>query len=109
MSVLMTVNPAYGYTIVGYGTESCGTWTVNAEDITGLSVVGQASWLEGALSQANMFVRMTDGTDILQGADDIALIAWIGNYCRQHPLDTVAIATLKLIRELRQRARSSSQ
>lgn len=54
-----------------------------------------------------MFLYRDSGIDILRGIDGNALIGWVTNYCRQHPLDQLQVGIEKLITDLRQRAERS--
>jgi len=53
-------------------------------------------WVVGFVSGANMFTE----NDIIDRpeVDYAALMAWMGNYCNAHPLDTVQVAAFKLVR-----------
>ena len=80
---------------------SCGTWTQARQARTvqaGLAAQWVAGWLSGRNNE--------DGTtDFLVGTDFDGLMAWIDNYCRSNPLDTVGTAALRLTTELLSRAR----
>ena len=52
----------------------------------------------GYISSANMYEPNTP--DFIQGTDYNAIIAWMDNYCRAHPLDRIDIAALALVGEL---------
>jgi hypothetical protein len=41
--------------------------------------------------------------------DYAALMAWMVNYCKAHPLDTVQVAAFKLVRELEAKAAKRSE
>ena len=56
------------------------------------------------MSGANVYV---DGeTDFLKGNDADGVYAWMDNYCRAHPLDSLPVAAAPLIRELFDRTKS---
>jgi hypothetical protein len=85
------------YGVLGDGNTSCGTCT---RDRTGGAVFDRASanfhlaWVLGFLSGMNYHhaTRQKVG-NITRGTDIDGLFAWIDNYCKQHPLDTIANAT----------------
>lgn len=38
--------------------------------------------------------------DLLEGVDSSAVLAWMDNYCRAHPLETIVVGATALRREL---------
>lgn len=85
---LMTSNAtAEGFTIIGIGLDSCGSWTAARRDRHDL---GPGQWIFGYLS--GMGWVAVHGVDPLNGLDGQAVLAWIDNYCRDHPLGDIASA-----------------
>jgi hypothetical protein len=64
-----------------------------------------AQWVAGYLSAANNVAFVNDKEDVLKGSDFDGLMAWIDNYCRANPLDTVEKAAVQLLAELIVRSR----
>ena len=90
--------------VVGAGQESCGAWT-QAEPNT-LEYNEQQEWLWGFVTSYNTYVAVSNG-NVARGGDGYGMTAWVGNYCRAHPLDSVEIAAAKLIAELHSRSGTS--
>ena len=61
-------------------------------------------WLLGFVSGFNWYAPASGG-DIGRGADVESLHAWIDQYCREHPLETLVFAAVMLIQELERRSR----
>jgi hypothetical protein len=101
--------PAHALTVFGYGGETCGAWTANGTPGTGRDgySLGQIAWMTGAISEAAILLLENRQVDMLRNTDADALIAWINNYCQQHPLNQLQTAINALIAELLQRATTS--
>jgi hypothetical protein len=86
---------------MGIGAASCGKWS---EPHTAGAL--EAKWVVGFVSGANMFTE----NDIIDRpeVDYAALMAWMDNYCKAHPLDTVQVAALS-VRELEAKAAKRSE
>lgn len=91
----------------GAGGDSCGTWlaTRNAKDTGGMltsSLYNQ--WLLGWVSAAGYYGEALGkplGKPMrLRTTDGAALFAWVDNYCREHPLDPIALAAARLVATL---------
>jgi len=85
--------------------KTCGAWTAERRSSShgGTALwMGLASWTLGFLSGLNV---KPDEVDFLVPTDTNAIWAWIDNYCRAHPLDTVIVAAHELSDELRRRAK----
>jgi len=85
----------------GAGTDSCGTWLAsrNAKDTGGVVRRGiNVQWLLGWVSAAGYYEEALN--EPLRKTDGPALIAWVDNYCREHPLDPIALAATKLVATL---------
>jgi hypothetical protein len=83
--------------ITGPIQNSCGTWTQmrNTQQAQAYEY-----WVLGFLSGANFH---EGNTDFLQGLDINAAKAWMDNYCRAKPLDTLTVAMVALMQELMDR------
>jgi hypothetical protein len=96
-----------GNMVFGQGMNSCGAWT-QARQTRSVSAGLSAQWVAGFLSGMNSQFNLTSSPDPqddpLLGTDFDGLMAWIDNYCRSHPLETIIAAALKLMDELRARA-----
>lgn len=92
-----------GYKLIfGQGIVSCGAWTQARQSNpqrAGLS----AQWIAGFLSGIN---KESDAVDFLEGSDFDGITAWIDNYCKSKPLETIGTAAGQLMLELRQRAQT---
>jgi hypothetical protein len=89
-------------TYIGDGSNSCGAWTQERATDT-QRVQLWKGWLLGFLSGANIWDSNADFL-LTQKLDAAALYAWMDNYCRAHPLDTVYFAAIKLVVELQSRS-----
>jgi hypothetical protein len=86
-----------GLMVYGFGSNSCGDWTLERSFRIGHLVAEQ--WLDGYLSGSDN----ETGHDLLNGTDATAATAWVDNYCHSHPLDMVANAADHLIETLEAR------
>lgn len=75
------------YWTIGPGNESCGTWTTDHLLPNSVSTYMADSWVTGFLSGIGSAVA---GADPLRGTDSNGVVGWIDNYCRAHPVETVA-------------------
>jgi len=88
--------------IDGAGLVSCGEWQQYRSSGDKPSSYQAQAWIDGFLSGYN---SASDGTDFLiPKPSSIAYYAWVDNYCRDKPLDTLALAVFALKRELASRA-----
>jgi hypothetical protein len=86
--------------ILGAGASSCGKWsaTINYDADPGHKST-YFQWLLGYLSAKN------SGTPaLLKQGDSDTVLAWMNNYCSQHPLDDIFVAADVLVDELVKRA-----
>jgi hypothetical protein len=87
--------PAPGrYTIYGFGARSCGAW-VEARREESLTATAYEGWMLGFVSGYGY-----GSEDQLRVTDAKAMSVWLDNYCQAHPLDTIAVASQALVREL---------
>jgi hypothetical protein len=89
-----------GFTVLGIGNKSCGSWVSDSKSKNGADLVNEA-WVLGFLSAYNEFGPEPD--DVTAQTDVNGVAGWIDNYCTGHPLDTVSLATQALINELNRR------
>lgn len=85
------------YVIRGVGADSCQDWN-QYKMADGPARYGSISWVLGYLSAFNNFVSADGDLTARTSVDEIT--AWIDDYCRAKPLDTVAGATTALISQL---------
>lgn len=90
--------------VLGYGGVSCGGWT-KAHHPKSVEGLAQDNWVLGYVTGFNAYSGIRE-SNISAGTDNEALIAWIDNYCRSNPLDSIYIASVKLIHELKKKASS---
>jgi hypothetical protein len=97
-------------TTVGSGLLSCGSWT-QARQIRGTKISLVEQWVFGFISSANTYApraymkpaEVALLPDYLDGLDADALLSWIDNFCREHPLEDVGTAAMFLLVELERR------
>jgi len=94
-----------GFTVLGIGAHSCGSWVADRK-ANGWAALVDEAWVVGFLSAYNQFGPAPD--NITAGTDIGGANGWMDNYCAQHPLDTVSLATQALINELNKRRKSGS-
>ena len=108
---------------MGVGRVSCEQWFTlghGAEEEWRFKI---QQWVVGFVSGANIYTK----NDILQGtclkpgpgpradacsekiANYDAVISWMDNYCKAHPLDTIADAAGELVRALEEKAAKRSE
>jgi hypothetical protein len=90
------------YRIAGHGNVSCGEWQRHRKQPEGtLARAGVEAWVLGYVTRASY----DEDANLGQGTDHEGLWAWVDNYCRNHPLDTLAVASEHLVDELQRRRR----
>ena len=95
---VLAASPSYAFTVLGAGAVSCGKWTQQRQNRNDMQIGG---WALGFVSGAN---AMETNIDFLEAPDADAVLAWVDNYCRSHPLDQVSTALVHLVIELEQQA-----
>jgi hypothetical protein len=88
--------------IFGAGTISCGEWSKYRASKDGPNSFQVQAWVDGFLSGWNVGSD-TDRDFLINQHNQVALYAWIDNYCAAHPLDSVVQASFHLRRELLKR------
>ncbi len=86
-------------TVYGAGAESCGRWLASSSD-QGTRLYNE-SWVLGWLSAAGHY----NVHGPMQDTDADAVSAWLDSYCKEHPLDSLHVASAVLVRELSKRAK----
>lgn len=105
------------WTVIGEGQGSCGNWTkaqahrphiggdaMMPVTIADIPLSAQTAWVQGFLSAFNHYGGAT-APNIVDGIDANGVFAWIDNYCAEHPLDTIASASVALVSERSKRGR----
>jgi len=63
-----------------------------------MSSLMDEAWVQGFVTSYNLYGIGSD--DVARATDVSGRNGWIDNYCRDHPLDTIAAAAIKLVEEL---------
>ena len=100
MTTQVSATPKY---FIGAGTVSCGAWLQARREHRATNMQG---WVLGFVSGAN---ASRNSDDFLVDPDGPGLLAWIDNYCPQHPLENLFTASDSLIFELITRAAQAKQ
>ena len=88
--------------IKGAGVSTCGAWLRYRS--SGL-YYGELHWIQGFISSYNHYVKTGQNQNgIFGSADGKSIAAWMDNYCRANPLDSVYMGTIVLVDELKRRA-----
>jgi hypothetical protein len=90
--------------------QSCGAWTNEPRGTTKRAQL--EAWILGFLSGwaetlSSAPESLVIARDPLANTDTAAVIAWMNNYCAQHPLDTLTEATKHLMDEILHRKKSN--
>ena len=97
LTVSLEIKHAAAYRMLGFGAQSCGSWTSNREILrmtpenqtSGTVAFHNMTWVLGFLSGIGF---VGNGMDPLDGIDREAVGAWIDRYCRENPLKNIAEA-----------------
>ncbi|MFB3105746.1 MAG: hypothetical protein ACE1ZA_12615 [Pseudomonadales bacterium] len=95
---------AHGYMRYGHGNKSCGEWTQIQETADAAAVT---QWVLGWISAAGYYAvakGIANDSGLLVTIDSQAIVAWVDDYCRRKPLNTVAHAAEAAVKELAERA-----
>jgi hypothetical protein len=87
VALTVTATEAKAFLIIGAGVDSCRTWIDDRSQRNAGSLQDE-QWVLGLLSG----VALADASDPLKGMDTQGVWAWIDNYCRAHPIETIAHA-----------------
>ena len=87
--------------VLGQGNVSCSSWLENhrSDDVQGSA---RTAWVLGYITAFNQYGSKPE-RDISEGKNTEEMMAWIDNYCRQHPADNVYRASAALVDEFRQK------
>jgi hypothetical protein len=100
-SALATSVYGQGRAVKGAGTTGCASWT---KERASPHHIQYRAWVDGFLSASNLADNDPDW--MLQLANNSeGVYAWVDNYCRTNPLDSIVQAAMKLRDELKSRAR----
>jgi len=96
------------YVVWGTGNDSCATF-VQERARSSLRFTAEMNWIAGSTTQANAewsFNLATKGikSDLFKDLDNLALEAWLADYCKEHPLNNLNSAALALQKHLFERA-----
>jgi hypothetical protein len=85
--------------IRGAGTLSCGSWSIEHKKRSIKSFM-QSEWVFGFIGSYNNYVvKGSPGVDE-QSSDGAGIEAWVDNYCKKNPLETIYFASQQLIKAL---------
>jgi len=87
-----------GITIYGPGTTVCHLYTSDQGGGGGPAYM-EKIWVLGFMSAYNNY--MVHNKPGLTSAETTTFFDWINTYCEDHPLDTLAVATAKLVEHLK--------
>jgi hypothetical protein len=87
----------------GCGHVSCAKFTEQTKKYPTEAVDEYGSWLYGYITGRNY--EGSNISDYAGGIERTALMAWLSNYCKDHPLDSFFHATNELILELEKTGR----
>lgn len=93
------------YPILGVGAKSCGFWTSSRALTDSPLDAAVSSWLLGYVTASNVMANIDTQRSggLTEGMDNDAVLAWVDNYCKANPLDKIADASIKLLKELMRR------
>ena len=86
---------AQSFHYIGTGGASCGEWTADRRFPDSLHSQADEQWVLGFLSAVGY---ADPDRDPLRGTDAQGVWAWADNYCRDHPTDTIIIASETFLR-----------
>lgn len=87
--------PSAGFQSYGVGTYSCETWLTARSGPDGPQRTANTAWVLGFVSGAGWA-----GPEALKVTDVDTIESWMDNYCRDHRLEAITIASEELVREL---------
>jgi hypothetical protein len=89
--------------ILGAGASSCGNWLSERQAAfttqnPSAALWGDSQWILGFIAGAN--IGIAPDMNLMDGTTGTALMFWVDDYCKDHPLENVATAASALLREL---------
>jgi len=107
--LFLFTSEVYAYTILGFGTKSCGQYVLDYEKASAPfdandpaspyrsnAYDSETSWVLGFMSGNNA----ATGKNLGESTDTAAINLWLINYCKANPLKAIAAAAEALIIEL---------
>lgn len=93
-----TLAAGAGLRVLGFGTQSCGSWTANRHStalVSQMTEVATLGWVEGYLTAFQQALPRI--SPAIHESDSAGIEAWVDNYCGEHPLDSIAKAAEALV------------
>ena len=105
-------SPIDAQTIKGSGNDNCGDWIKYRQSVSGQQATSrevmllsmEQSWIDGFVSGINATKAYGSG-DLLGSRPGEGMYAWVDNYCRSKPLDSILDASIALVSALRSQLR----
>ena len=98
---LTTQIAAQEQAVLGQGNVSCGSW-LNDRKGDDAQASSKIAWVLGYVTAFNQYGSKPEG-DVSGGKGTEEIMAWIDNYCGQHPNDNLYRASAALVDEFRQK------
>jgi hypothetical protein len=98
---LTTQIAAQEQAVLGQGNVSCGSW-LNDRKVDDAQASSKIAWVLGYVTAFNQYGSKPEG-DVSGGKGTEEIMAWIDNYCGQHPSDNLYRASAALVDEFRQK------
>lgn len=98
---LTTQIAAQEQAVLGQGNVSCGSW-LNDRKGDDVQASSKIAWVLGYVTAFNQYGSKPEG-DVSGGKGTEEIMAWIDNYCGQHPSDNLYRASAALVDDFRQK------
>jgi hypothetical protein len=98
---LTTQIAAQEQAVLGQGNVSCGSW-LNDRKGDDAQASSKIAWVLGYVTAFNQYGSKPEG-DVSGGKGTEEIMAWIDNYCGQHPSDNLYRASAALVDDFRQK------
>ena len=98
---LTTQIAAQEQAVLGQGNVSCSSW-LNDRKVDDAQASSKIAWVLGYVTAFNQYGSKPEG-DVSGGKGTEEIMAWIDNYCGQHPSDNLYRASAALVDEFRQK------
>ena len=89
------------HAVLGQGNVSCGSW-LNDRKGDDAQASSKIAWVLGYVTAFNQYGSKPEG-DVSGGKGTEEIMAWIDNYCGQHPSDNLYRASAALVDDFRQK------
>lgn len=83
---------AQSFEQMGYGTESCGSWSADRESSNAFS---DESWVLGFITASNASYMLIKKQTVTVDTDSDGVFAWIDDYCSRNPTSSLTGATME--------------